>query len=211
LHKTPKFPDPKPTIELVAAEKQLLAHLAEAMKLVSEGGLKTREGMMEAIEAVIAFLYDRGVSGQQIWPFEYLRRELDLIFEGRRSTILQRGTASPDDIQGKRSKGPAKQEIRVFAAACSEALYQLGRSDSEDFPKRNRTEADQIVAHRMANWPAFDRGEQTARTVKGWRDKLGGTKGFELLVSQFLRDEIGRRHLKEVLKKGPPHVGGFRR
>ena len=211
--RTPKFPDPKPTIGRVAAEKQLLAHLGEAMKLINEGGVKTREGMMEAIEAVICFLQDRGVSGQQIWPFGYLRKELDFIFEGKRSPILQPGIESRDDISGKRYAGPGKQQISVFAAACSEALYQLGRSDSEDFPKRTRTEADQFVARKMANWRAFDRGEQTARTIKGWRDKLARTKSgeFELLVLQFMRDEAGRQNLKQVLMEGPPHVGGFRR
>ena len=211
--RTPEFPDPKPTVGRVAAEKQLLAHLGEAMKVINEGGVKTREGMMEAIEAVICFLLDRGVSGQQIWPFGQLREELNSIFEGKRSPILQPGTKSWDDISGKRYAGPGKQQISVFAAACSEALYQLGRTGSEDFPKRTRTEADQVVAGRMANWRSFDRGHQTARTIKGWRDKLASTKKdeFELLVRKFISDEAGRRYLKQVLVNGPPHVGGFRR
>ncbi|MEQ1945520.1 hypothetical protein ABMA32_24185 [Mesorhizobium sp. VNQ89] len=211
LRKTPEFPRPKPTIGRATAEKQLLAHLSEAMKLISAGGVKTRDGMMEAIEAVICFLQDRGVSGQQIWPFELLRRELDFIFEGKRSRILQPGVKSRDDISGTRYVGPDKQDIRVFAAACSEALYQLGHLGTENFPRRKRTETDQFVARRMAKWRSFDHGQQTARTVKGWRDKLVKKKDakFELLVRQYTRDEVGRQHLKEVLKVGPPHIGGF--
>jgi hypothetical protein len=210
--RTPKFPDPKPTIGRIAAENRLLAHLSEAMQLISEGGVKTRKGMMEAIEAVICFLLDRGVSSQQILPFGQLREELNSIFEGKRSPILLPGIESRDDL-GKRHAGPGRQQISVFAAACSEAIYQLGHLDSEDFPRRTRTAADEFVARKMANWRAFDRGEQTARTIKGWRDKLTKTKNaqLELLVLQFTRDEAGRQHLKEVLMAGPPHLGGFRR
>jgi hypothetical protein len=166
---------------------------------------------MEGVEAVICFLHDRGVSGQQMWPFGLLRRELDHIFEGKRSLILQPGPKSRDDLSGRRYVGPAKQDIRVFAAACSEAIYCLGRLGAKGFPKQARTEADQIVARKVARWRTFDLGEQTARTIKGWRDKLVESKnpGFELLVQQFTRDKIGQRHLKEVLEKGPLHVGGF--
>ena len=119
--KTPHFPDPKPTIELVVAEQQLLAHLGEAMKLISEGGVKTREGMMEAIEAVICFLQDRGVSGQQIWPFGYLFAKSSILFS--RASVRpysSRVLKSRDDILGKRYAGAGKQQIRVFAAAMLE-------------------------------------------------------------------------------------------
>ncbi len=212
-HNTPEFPNPKPTIGRVAAERQLFAHLSEAMKLVSEGGIKTRDGMMEAIEAVISFLHDRGVSGQQIWPLRYLRQELDGIFEGRRSPILQPGIESRDDILDRRYVGPGKQQVRVFAAASSEALYRLGRLGFEGFPDCKRSDADQMVARKMANWRSFDLGQQTSRTIKGWRDKLAKVKhpGFELLVLQFMRDEVGRQNLQQVLKEGPLHVGGFRK
>lgn len=208
----PKFPKPKPRIGRIAAEEQFLAHLSKAMKLVNEGGAKTREGIVEAIEAVISFLHDRGVSGQQTWPFGYLRKELDFLFEGNRSLVLQPGNSSRNDISGARFTGPGKQQIRVFAAACSQALYILGCSEFEGFPKRNRNEADQFVARHMANWPAFDRGDQTARTIKGWRDKLTSASNsrFALLVLQFTRDDDGRRDLMEVIQKGPPHIGGFR-
>ncbi|MEW9805027.1 hypothetical protein ABUE31_03395 [Mesorhizobium sp. ZMM04-5] len=209
--KTPEFPDPKPTVDLVAAERQLLAHLGEAMKLISQGGLKSREGIMEGIEAVICFLQDRGVSGQQMWPFGLLRRELDSIFEGKRSPILQPGIETRADISSNRYTGPDKEDIRVFASACSEATYQLGRLDPPDFPKCNRIEADKLVARAMTKWRTFDQKHETARTIKGWRDKLVKAKDpkFVLLVDQFTRDNVGHQHLKEVLKKGPPHTGGF--
>lgn len=207
-----QFPEPKPTEGRIAAETRLLFHLSEAMKLVSERGPHTRDGIMEAIEAVMIFLDKRGVSGQQIWPFGLLRDELDAIFEGKRSLILQPSIETQEDLPGTRFTGPGKKHIRLFAAACAEAVYRLGGDQTDRFPKRRRSEADGYVARHMSKWPAFDRGSYSARTIKGWRDQIieeAERAKFKSLVAQFTRNEEGRRHLLEVIRNGPPHIGGF--
>jgi hypothetical protein len=55
-----KLPNPKPTVGRAEAERRLLAHLGEAMELISEGGIKSRVRIMEAIEAVSALNSELG-------------------------------------------------------------------------------------------------------------------------------------------------------
>jgi hypothetical protein len=196
-------------VGLETAERQLLSDLGDAMKLIAEEN-KPRAGMMEAIQAVIWFLNDRGVSGQQIWPLEYLRKELEFVFQGKRSPILQPGVNSREDVSAVRYSGPAKEETRIFAAACSEAVYQLGQGANLDsFPKRTRGDVDRFVAGKLSKWPSFDNGACSPSTIKSWRIKLGKRKDVQLLVTGFMNDEAGRRHLNQVLRKGPQHIGGF--
>lgn len=196
-------------VGLETAERQLLSDLGDAMKLIAEEN-KPRAGMMEAIQAVIWFLNDRGVSGQQIWPLEYLRKELEFVFQGKRSAILQPGVNSHDDITAIRQGGPAKEEARRFAAACSEAVYQLGqRANLESFPKRTRGDVDRFVAGKVSKWPSFDSGTCSPSTIKSWRVKLGRREGVQFLVTAFMHDDGGRRHLNQVLKEGTQHIGGF--
>jgi hypothetical protein len=196
-------------VSLEAAERQLLSDLGDAMKLIGEEN-RPRAGMMEAMQSVIDFLHDRGVSGQQIWPLEYLRRELELVYRGKRSPILQPGVNSREDITAKRQGGPAKEEARIFAAACSEAVYQLGQSAKLDsFRKRTRSEADRFVAGKVSNWPSFDTGACSSSAIKSWRVNLGKRKDVQRLVTGFMNDDAGRHHLNQVLREGPPHIGGF--
>lgn len=203
-----EFPAPKPTVGLEAAEGQLLSDLSDAMKLIEQK--QAREGIIGALQAVIWFLNDRGVSGQQIWPLEYLRKELEFVFQGKRSAILQPGVNSHDDITAIRQGGPAKEEARIFAAACSEAVYKLGqRANLESFPKRTRDDVDRFLAGKVSKWPSFDSGSCSPSTIKSWRIKLGKQADVQLLVTAFVKDDSGRRHLNQVLKEGPPHIGGF--
>ncbi|OJU52827.1 MAG: hypothetical protein BGO03_03550 [Mesorhizobium sp. 61-13] len=203
-----EFPAPKPTVGLEAAERQLLSDLSDAVKLIERK--QAREGIIGALQGVIWFLNDRGVSGQQIWPLEYLRKELEFIFQGKRSPILQPGVNSREDVSAVRYFGPAKEEIRIFAAACSEAVYQLGqRANLESFPKRTRGDVDRFVAGKVSKWPSFDSGTCSPSAIKSWRVKLGKREGVQHLVTGFMNDDAGRHHLNQILKEGPRHVGGF--
>jgi hypothetical protein len=195
----------------------LFDELDKTALIFHQGGKDQRAAMMAALEAVEGFLGVRGFSGQHIQPLEMLRKELDYLYGGNRSLILQPDTNGRDDLP-ERHEGPGKNEIRTYAAACSEALYRLGQDESQtSFAKQTRGEADEKIAQAMQKWPTYNKTLKiTGRTIKGWRDKFGAKdwgeheKGkYRFLVQQFLRDEIGRRHLKEVIKKGPPMTGGF--
>jgi len=215
---TQRFPRHKPEASSEKAEAILFDLLDQAGMEYNQGGKSQRYAMMLALEAVKGFLGIRGFSGQHIRPLIALSEELDFLYQGNRSLVLQPGVESREDLTARHT-GPGKQEIRMYAAACSEALYQLGKDEAASiFGKLTRVGADEKIARVMQKWPAFDQTHKvTDRTIKGWRDRLEANKWGELdtarwqsLIDKFIRDDIGQKQLKQVIKEGPPMTGGFR-
>jgi hypothetical protein len=214
----PEMPRHDPEIGRLEAERILSQTLSKAAHLFNKGGPASRDGMMLALDVVCSFLRARGLSGQQIQPLIALMQELDHIWAGKRSLLLQPGSYGPDNFAAKsRAIGPGKRSIKLYAAACAEAVYQLGRDpEIAGFQKLTRTQADTQVARAMRNWPAFDQQAVTGRTVKGWRDEITSTDRqdvrygqWEKVVSDFISSKRGRVYLGEALRKGPPLTGGF--
>lgn len=213
-----EMPRHDPEIGRLEVESILRQTLQVAAELFNRGGSSSREGMMLALDVMCSFLRARGLSGQQIHPLLALRQELDHIWEGKRSQLLQPGINSPDDLPAKsRSNAPGKQCVKLYAAACSEALYKLGRDPNRvAFEKLTRTQADTQIACAMRNWPAFDHQTITGRTVKGWRDGITSNTRQDVrrrqwieIVTGFTSNEKGRAYLDEVLRKGPPFSSGL--
>lgn len=167
------------------------------------------------IEIMSAF----GVSGQQLQSLVLLNRELQLIWEGKRSLILQPGVENSEQLAPKsRHSGPGKQEIKLYATACAQAIYRLGQDPNEnESAKLTRLQSNKLVSDAMRNWPRYDKQEITARTIKGWWDEISDPHGDKLeharwneLVKSFTCSKKGQGYLNEVLKNGPPMTGGFR-
>jgi hypothetical protein len=214
-----RFPRHAPEVSRSKAEAVLFDELDKTALLFDQGGKLQRDAMMAALEAVEGFLGIRGFSGQHIQPLEMLRKELDFIYKGNRSLILQPGVENRADLP-IRHKGPGEEQIKICAAACSEAIYQLGKNDGVPaFDKLTRTQAHAKIARAMEKWPTYNQTLKIAgRTIKGWRDKFEAKarreakrSGYQVLIDQFLKDEKGYRYLKEVIKTGPPMTGGFRK
>lgn len=213
------FPRQPPEVSRVKAEAMLFDELDKTALLFHQGGEHQRNAMITALETINGFLRVRGFSGEHIEPLEMLRKELEYLYDGNRSIVLQPGINSRDDLP-ERHEGPGKHEIRTYAASCAQAIYQLGKDEKQvAFGKLKRLEADEKVAQAMQKWPAYDQSRKiTGRTVKGWRDKFSAerwgkfkTAKYRFLVKQFVRDDTGRKQLGEVLKNGPPMAGGFRK
>lgn len=212
------MPRHDPEVGRLEAERILRQTLQKAAELFNQGGSSSRDGMMIALDVTCSFLKARGISGQQIQPLIALRQELDHIWEGKRSQLLQPGICSRDDFPAKsRANVPGKQFVKLYAAACAEAVYQLGQDpEIAGFQKLTRTQADTQVARAMRNWLAFDQQTVTGRTVKGWRDEITSTdrqdvprRQWEKVVTDFRSSKKGRAYLDEVLRKGPPLTGGY--
>jgi len=216
----PQFPRHEPEMSVEEAMSILLDTLHESALLNNKGGPSTREGMMLALDVTSSFLCSLGVSGQQIWPLVRLRSELEHIWEGKRSLILQPGVESIEQLAPKsRHSGPGKQIIKLYATACAEAFYRLGRNPKEsEFAKGTRTQTYKMVSDAMCNWPHYDTQVTTARTIKGWWDEISDPhcdksehEMWNKIVESFIHTKKGQGYLKEVLKNGPPMTGGFRK
>lgn len=81
-----------------------------------------------------------------------------------------------------------------------------------------KDQAAKRVARATGPWPKFSSGIIKASTVVNWRDELTqrstadpGRRYYEYLVRMFSDGRTGANCLEEVLRNGPPLIGGMRR
>lgn len=205
----PKFPSHIPTAPRVAAQRTLFEEMEHAAELLHSEEDFGRSGILHAVRACHGFLHVRGLSGQGLKPLTDLIAAFEVVQKGTLPELFDPMIAAGDEPKRKWSRSPAAGEIKIYVAACLEALMSEGQGEKI---------AAAGVARNATNWPRISRGVIKASTVSNWRDEVKqqsrdnpDRKMFEALSKMFDEGPKAKAHLKEALRIGPVMTGGIRK
>lgn len=153
-----RFPRSKPQLNFEDAENILFSRLEHAALVFNQGPPRSREAIYGALDVIISFLVCRGLSGQALTPLLSLNKDLLSMDNGTASLYFGKNAPrSREELEATRSRHLAKDTLREYAVACSEALYANHRKEG-----KKRSDADEVVARAAENWPRFDQEHITA-------------------------------------------------
>lgn len=204
-----KFPRHTPTAPRVAAQRILLEEMEHAAELLQSEEDFGRSGILYAIRACHGFLHVRGLSGQGLKPLIDLIAAFEAVQSGTLPELFDPKFAAGEEPERKWSRSPAAGEIKIYAAACMEALMNNGQ--------KQQTAAARVASN-ATNWPRISRGVIKASTVSNWRDELNqqssdnpARQKFEAVSKIFGEGPKAKAYLKQALRMGPAMTGGIRK
>lgn len=186
-----------PRKELPEAFREFLEALFYANKVFEEKDDAGREGITIACHAVARLIAVTHQNPILAAPLLALRGALLDLEKGTANPII-----APESGNGRRSRSTLKKHAIVVAAACLEALVELG--DPLD-------EAASRVARYLSEWRGMGDQPVTATTVKNWRNQQRGLpaderKTFDLMRKDLLTCGDARGEIEGLLHKGPPGI-----
>jgi hypothetical protein len=204
-----KFPRHEPEANLERAEQDLFEDMERAAELLQSQEDFGRSGVSYALNACCACLHARGLSGQALKPLSDLIAALRDVDEGVLPELFDPKLRPGQSPARKWSRSATSREIKVYAAACMDALMKRGIS---------KDEAAARVARVAVGWPRVSRGDIKASTVVNWRDELLQSPSndnnrylFENHSRMLSQGPSANSYLDEILRSGPMMTGGVRR
>jgi hypothetical protein len=189
-------PGAPPKKHLHVAYRELRTNLYYATEVFHKKGDSGREGIIIACRAVTEFIAVRHENPELAAPFLALRAAMLDLQKGIGNPILM--TEASD---ARRPRSQLKKHMIVTAAACLEALVELG--DSLEI-------AASHVARRVSEWPRIGT-KITATTIMNWRDRqhsraVNERKSFDLISKNLLARPKPREAVEVLLQNGPPGI-----
>ena len=169
-----------------------------------------RGSVKEFLRLCFRYLDKRGVSGHAMQPLVIAFRALEDVERGILPELFDPKAAINSGPGGlsKWSRSSGAEQFKVYASACVGALMKTGLL---------KEQAATRVARATASWARFSSGIIKASTVVNWRDELmqrstadPGRRFYEYLVRMFSDGPNAAQCLDEVLRNGPPLIGGMR-
>lgn len=210
IHKvSPKFKRHDPCVGRISSEAALfeeMEHAAELLQSEEDFGLS---GTHHALHACYSFLHARGLSGQGLKPLIDLMAALEAVTNGVLPELFDPKLQPGQVPERKWSRSHAARETKLHAAACMDALMELGSS---------KDEAAALVARHTDGWPRISKGLINPNTVTNWRDELlqqssdnRDRKRLELRSKMLSQGPKAKTYLNEALHNGPVMIAGVRK
>jgi hypothetical protein len=191
-HEGPRGAPPKK--DLPEAFRELLDGLYYANHLFETKEDAGREGIATACQAVARFIAVTHQPPPLAAPLLAIRAAIHDLEQGVANPII-----SPDATNALRSRSALKKHASTVAAACLEALVDLGDPVSE---------AAARVARFAASWSIWGDQQITANTIKNWRNQFRAMPTDERAAYDRMRNDLlehgGRQEVERLLRDGPP-------
>jgi hypothetical protein len=207
--KSMKFRRHRPEADLGRAEQMLFEEMEHAASLLQSEDDYGRSGVCHAIHACYSFLHVRGLSGQALKPLYDVVTAFENVEEGVLPELFDPKITRGELPERKWSRSHAADEIKIHAAACTEALMKAGTG---------KDEAAARVARHASNWPRVSQGIIKPSTVANWRDEFlqqssdnRERKRFEARAAMLRQGAKAKGYLAEALRIGPPLTAGTRK
>jgi Xaa-Pro aminopeptidase len=174
-----------------------LRNLFYANKLFEEKDDAGREGIATACQAVARFIAVTHENPLLVAPLLALRAAILDVEKGVSNPIL-----NPKAVDSHRSRSALKKHAIAAAAACCEALVELGEDAGE---------AAARVARAVSKWRIMGGQEITDTTIVNWRYHLRGSStaeraSFDLMRNDLLTCSQPQLQIDSLLLNGPPGI-----
>lgn len=178
------------------AEQEFAETLRQAAFIFENEKNGRFQGSIVACRAVARFIYLRRGGAELAGPFLQIAAAFEELERGGKPKLFSKKS----DSEKERERSPERKHIHMLSAAALEVMVQL---------KENRSNAADMIARHVNEWPGMGAQKVTGRTVIAWRiqqRKLSkdARKPFDTVVEKILAEPNRRQTLDRLLRSGPP-------